>query len=413
MFHSTRTAGQLRARWTAAFGLALCLLATSGAARADAAPGLPAQGVYDNCAPEKSRDGCASRLRFLSAAGFTVVQNMGVGWQAANLPTTLGYANTAHANGIKVIWNLRPGMSDADLVTVVAALRLHPSTWGYYISDEPSRSDHNEVATFSAKIKRLDPTHQQLIMGCGNCYGGEGSVDFMADIDATLGTDIYPVWEQAPDQPIVAKKVKAAAEGLRRVTDRAGRQTVVALQAFRWGDSHFDSIATGIGQASRFPTRREIEDQRNAAIEGGHPDLILWFTLNQVIGWEPGQRPWYWQEPGDAATRWSNLVGGAFAPLPSEANKRPVARFTFRTRRTRPAPRTARSSPVRVTVDGRASYDPDGRIVRYRWYRSGRRSAVCSRQRCSLKLQRGRRQVLKLVVTDSNGGSASRVRRVS
>lgn len=403
----TRPAGHWLTRWTTAFGLALCLLATSGAARAEAAPQLPAQGVYDNCTPQKSADGCASRVQRLSAAGFTVVQNMGIVSQAANLPNILNYANTAHRYGVKVIWSVRPGISDVDLVAVVAALRVHPSTWGYYTSDEPGPSAHDELAAFSAKLKRLDPTHQQLIMGCGNCYGGEGSVDFMADIDATLGTDIYPVWEQAPDQPVVARKAAAAAAGLRKVADRAGRKTVVALQAFRWGDSHYDSIATGIGQASRFPTRREVEDQRNAAIAGGHPDLILWFTLNQVIGWEPGQRPWYWQEPADAAQRWSNLVKGAFAPLP---NKAPVARFTARTRRTKSTSRAARSAPVRVAVDGKGSFDPDGRIVRYRWHTSGRRAPLCSRQRCSLRLRRG--QVLKLVVTDSGGARASSVRQV-
>ncbi|MBA3299927.1 MAG: hypothetical protein H0U24_07635, partial [Thermoleophilaceae bacterium] len=172
----TRPAGHWLTRWTTAFGLALCLLATSGAARAEAAPQLPAQGVYDHCTPQKSADGCASRLQRLSAAGFTVVQNMGIVSQAANLPNILNYANLAHRYGVKVIWNVRPGISDADLIAVVAALRVHPSTWGYYTSDEPGPSAHDELAAFSAKLKSLDPTHQQLIMGCGNCYGGEGSV---------------------------------------------------------------------------------------------------------------------------------------------------------------------------------------------------------------------------------------------
>lgn len=394
--------------WASAV-LALCLLLPAALpARAEAAPKLPAQGVYDNCTPETSSDGCAARLQRLSAAGFEVVQNMGVASHVSNLTNILSYADTAHAHGVKVIWNLRPGLSDADLFSLVEALRSHPSTWGYYIFDEPTPADHDVVAAFAAKVKQLDPSHQRLIMGCGNCYGGEGSVNFMADIDATLGTDIYPVWEQAPDQPIVTRKVEAAAAGLRRVADRAGRQTVMALQAFRWGDSHFDSQATGIGQASRFPTRAEIEAQRDAAIKGGHPDLILWFTLNQVIGWEPGQRPWWWAEPVDPSGRWSNLVGGAFAELlPAEQaeNKRPVARFTLRTR---PVKRT-----VRVAANGKQSYDPDGRIVRYRWYTTGRRRAVCTKRRCALKLRPARRRTLKLVVTDHHGARSSQVRRIA
>ena len=379
--------------------LAVALLPASAAA----ASNLPAQGMYDTCIPQDSRDGCSSRLRLLASSGFKVVQPMGMASEVSNLANMLSYANNASAHGLKVIWNVRPGLSDGDLATLVTALRVHPSTWGYYISDEPSQADHDIVAAFNAKVQRLDPHHQRLIMGCGNCYGGEGSVNFMADIDATLGTDIYPVWEQAPDQPIVARKVRAAAEGLRRVADSRGRKTVVALQAFRWGDSHYDSQATGIGQASRFPTRREVEDQRNAAIEGGHPDLILWFTLNQTIGWEPGQRPWYWSEPSDKAARWANLSGGAFAPYPgTQANKRPVARFTVRTR---PAKRI-----VRLVMNGKKSYDPDGKIVRYRWYTTGRKKAVCAKRLCWVTLRGKSRRKLKLVVTDSRGARSSRVR---
>lgn len=309
MSRITRSGAFVYARGAVA-ALALFLPASLAAPAAAAAPpaGLPTQGVYDSCSPPKSPDRCVSRLRLLSEAGFEVVQRMGV-VQVADLPALLIYSNAAHALGMKVIWDLRPGMSDVSLAAVVAVLRLQPSTWGYYIFDEPKPADRDVVAAFAAKVKSLDPTHPRLVMGCGNCYGGEGSVSFLAGIDTALGSDVYPVWEQAPDQSIVTRRVEDVAGGLARVADAAGSQKVVALQAFRWGDSHYDSLATGIGQASRFPTRWEIEQQRNAAIAAGSPDLILWFTLNQVIGWEPGQRPWYWAEPSDPGVRWSNLTG--------------------------------------------------------------------------------------------------------
>jgi len=397
----------------------LCLaVAAAAPAGAHAAPTLPAQGVYDVCEPASSPDHCESRLRRIGDAGFSVVQNMRA--LGGDLSDVLAYADAAQRHGIRVIWSLnsaprgaglrdlmpslgeRCGCHDEDgmLAYLVGVLRSHPATWGYYVADEPKPADHDGVAAFAARLKALDPYHERLIMGCGLCWGGEKSVDFLGDIDATLGTDAYPVHEQAPDQPVVAKRVGDDAAGLQRVADRAGRKTVVALQAWRWGDSHYDSEATGIGAASRFPTRNEIEMQRNAAITNGRPELILWFTLNQVIGWEPGQRPWWWAEPADAGQRWANLVGGAFAPLP---NKRPVASFGLRARAGRRA--------VRVLLDARRSYDPDGRIVRYRWYRSGGRR-VCARRRCSVRLSRKRRQRVRLVVTDSDGARASRLRRV-
>ena len=404
-------------------GVAAALLCPAVVATAPAAaqpPALPPQGVYDMCTPAYSSDRCASRLQRIGDAGFRVVQNMSA-LRDADLPDIVAFADAAQAHGLKVIWSLNGGSGrsrlldsmplfaercdchdeDEMLARVIGVLRSLPATWGYYIADEPTPDNHAKVAAFAEQVKALDPDHERLIMGCGLCWGGERSVDFLADIDATLGTDAYPVHEQAPDHPVVAKRVGDDAAGLRRVADRAGRKTVVALQAWRWGDSYYDSQATGIGETSRFPTRREIEMQRNAAVRRGRPELILWFTLNQVIGWEPGQRPWWWAEPTDPEQRWANLVDGAFAPL---ADNRPVARFKLRARRGRGA--------MRLMLDASDSYAPDGQIVRYRWYRSGRPSA-CRRRRCALRLPRRRADRIKLVVTASDGARASRVRRVS
>ena len=393
-----------RAPWARTLSVLVCLLAAAVLpARAEAAPKLPTQGMYDTCHPTTSPDRCASRLSRLSNAGFKVVMKMGAPSEA-DLPFVIQYADVAHRLGMKVMWQLRDGASDTTLAKLVSPLRAHPATWGYYIFDEPTPEQGPRVAAFAARVKALDPAHPRLVMGCGGCRGGEASVSFLAGIDIALGTDIYPVAEQAPDQPVVARRVRAAAAGLRKVA--GARQTVMALQSWRWGDSHYDSQHSGIGPASRFPTRREIEDQRNAAIEGGNPDLILWFTLNQTIGWEPGQRPWWWAEPSDPGVRWSNLVRGAFAPLPTEGgakNKRPVARFTVRTR-------GAKRRVLRVIMNGKRSYDPDGRIARYRWYASGRRKSVCARQRCWMTLRGGRARKLKLVVTDRHGARSSKVR---
>jgi hypothetical protein len=400
----------------------ICVVAAISPASAAAAPQLPAQGVYDWCNPSKSPDHCESRLHRLAGAGFEVVQNMSA-LAGGDLSDIRAFADAAQRNGIRVIWSLNSGAGPGSLLGslpavaaacgctteqqmltyMVGVLRSYPSTWGYYIADEPKPEDHDRIAAFAERVKRLDSGHQRLIMGCGLCWGGEKSVSFLADIDAALGTDAYPVHEQGPDDPVVARRVADDAAGLQRVADRTGRKTVMALQAWRWGDSHYDSQATGIGAGSRFPTRREIQMQRDAAISHGRPELILWFVLNQVIGWEPGQRPWWWAQPPDPAQRWANLVGGAFAPVPGRANRPPVARFTLRRSRVR---------RKRILVDGRRSYDPDGRIVRYRWYvrRRGRTRRVCSRPRCALTVRRSGRQRVKLVVTDSSGARSSGTR---
>jgi hypothetical protein len=379
--------------------------------------------MYDSCEVATSPDGCASRLQRMAGAGFKVVQNMRLFGGGVTDQAVLGFADAAQAAGVKVIWPLNALHDDqARIDHVIPLVRHHPATWGYYVADEPSPQAHDAVATLSNHVKALDPEHPRIVMGCGLCYGGEQSVSFLSDIDATLGTDVYPVREQRPDLPVVGQAVGDAAAGLRRVADRAGRKTVIALQAWNWGDSYYDAQTVGLlPSKTRFPTRAEIQAQRDAAIEQGHPDLILWYTLSQVIGTEPGQALWYWTTPSDPAQRWSNLVGGAFAgrgdasagdtptgaaPATSAVKRSgPRARFKIR------ATRSGRA--MRVTLDARRSAAGSGRIVRYRWYRvsetgrSARARPLCVARRCSLRLARARKLTVELVVSNSAGRAAT------
>ena len=394
------------------------VLATCGVAGPAAAgtPTLPPQGVYDGCAPARSADGCASRLRRIGQAGFRVVVNGGV-FEQTSEERLVAYAQTAAAAGVQVIWPLHafgsgggPGADDllgahpllaarcgcrdnqGLLAYLVGILRRQPNTWGYYLYDEPKRDQHDQLAAWVAQVKALDPDHERMIMGCGICYGGDptgANIAFLADLDVALGTDAYPVREGGPDPRAAYSGVAQNAGSLARVA-RPGQRRVVALQAWRWGDSDIDVKLAGLDpRRTRFPSREEIQAQRDAAVTAGRPDLILWFNLNQVIGWEPGQRPPYWAEPPDAAQRWDNLISGAFAPLP---NDRPVARLRLRTRGRVEVGR-------RVVADARASRDPDGRIVRYRWTLDGRPLA-CRMRSCAFRARRSGLRRLTLTVVD-------------
>ena len=87
----------------------------------------------------------------------------------------------------------------------------------------------------------------------------------------------------------------------------------MALQAWRYGDSHLDSEGLEGAASTRFPTSEEITAKPDAAIGAANPGLILWFTLWDVIGWGGNQRWWYWEIPSDPDQRRGNLVQGAFA----------------------------------------------------------------------------------------------------
>ena len=416
---------------------AACLLGLLGSpgatpAATAAAPPLPPQGVYESCAPAGSPDGCASRLQRIGQAGFKVVVN-GSLLNGTSAQQIVAYADTAQAAGLQVIWPLHSvAFSDADphgrnlldgnpalsatcgcsdnqglLAYVIALADSRPNTWGYYLADEPMPAAHASLQSFGDRVKALDPSHPRLVMGCGICYGGDPNgtnISFLSDLDVVIGSDDYPVRGPAQDPERAYEDVAQNARSLQRVTSATGRGGVIALQSWRWGDSAIDAEAAALDPAqTHFPTQPEIQAQRDAAIRYAHPGLILWFTLHDVIGWEPGQRPSYWAEPSDPAQRWSNLVGGAFAPQP---NERPVSRFSVRVAR-----RPARVGS-RVVVDGGRSYDPDGRIVHYRWTLNGHRLPRCHGLRCSFRARRAGTARIGLAVVDDRAQAATAMRRL-
>jgi hypothetical protein len=412
--------------------VAACALACTSVA--SAAPALPTQGVYEWCDTSSTPDACARRLQWIGMAGFRAVDNGSV-FDNLTEQAVRDYAQAASAAGVRVIWPLNAlqfqyadpnganllgayrdlaahcGCSDNQglLAYLIGVLRSLPSTWGYYVADEPQPGDHDQLAAFVSRIAAVDPDHPRLIMGCGICAGGpDANVAWLADLDIALGSDAYPVYG-GPPNPIGAYfGVKQNVAGLDRAAGGRGRRQVVALQAWRVGDSALDSQSAGLdaaaAAATRFPTREEIEAQRNAAIENSHPDLILWFTLTQVIGWEPGQNHTGWSDPPDPAQRTASLIGGAFAPLPgaraASARRRPLARFTIR-----------RGSRSRFVADGGRSQARGGRIVRYVWTLNGRRVARGGSRRIVFHVGRGRVQRLVLTVTDDRGASAAAQRR--
>src|SRR5215208_5069476 len=155
--------------------LFLALVVAAPASAAETAPRMPAQGVYDWCSPAESSDHCASRLRLIAEAGFEVVQNMS--GLDGKLSDVRAFADAAEANGVSVIWSLQHGAEPTNflgsevtagcgcttaeeaLAYLIGALRSYPSTWGYYVADEPTPVDHDKVVDHAAWLKALDPQH--------------------------------------------------------------------------------------------------------------------------------------------------------------------------------------------------------------------------------------------------------------
>jgi len=328
-----------------------CAIAVSAAVPAASQAALPPQGVYEACYPGMDADGCAARVQKLGSAGFRLVVNY---WmlRASSSADVVRYVDAAHASGVQVIWSLNDWSSQdpngnstlsqyprlaADcgctnnqglLDYIVGLAKTQPGTWGYYLSDEPDPSRQAEVTAFAAHVKSLDPGHPRLIVACGVCAGGDPTGSRAAPfsgLDAVLGTDIYPVTTQGPDVAFARNQVTAGMHGLQGVADAAGRDSAVVLQAFSWGFSSWDAGVCGSSPANcRFPTGAELAAQRDAALAGGRPRMILWYALFDVLGALPSQRPSDWTPPTDPDGRWRDLVAAAFAPEPG-SDPSPVA----------------------------------------------------------------------------------------
>jgi hypothetical protein len=307
-----------------ALGLALASLAVGLIASADAravaansksasAP-LPLQGVYEYCAPAHSADGCVSRLRQIAAGGFRVVLNYQV--LAANRSQLEHYMRVAQSLDVKLIWPMQdtPWWGSGSLTDLYPALagscgcsdnqafaryliglvRNAPATWGYYLSDEQPPEDAALVATFSQRLRALDPHHPRLAVAVGdnNIASLLGPYSAAADV---LGADSYPV---GAGQPI--SRVGAIATKVAKVAHSSSRQSAMVLQSFNWAG--YPNVMPGA--KSQWPTRAQMRQMRDLAIQAAHPSLILWYSYFDI------------QKSADAGRVWSDLVWAAFGTEP-------------------------------------------------------------------------------------------------
>jgi hypothetical protein len=418
---------------------ALLLAVGAAGAQADA---LPAQGLYDTCEPASSPDGCAGRVQRIGQAGFRVVTNGSV-FGPASAAQLLAYADAARAAGVQVIWPLHAlasegtdptgknmlakapalaatcGCSDNQgmLAYVISLVRGLPNTWGYYMADEPTSDKHDRLRGFVDQVKALDPDHPRLLMVCGVC--GHDPAGW-SDLDIAVGSDAYPVLDKPPNAQAAYDWVTQNGKRLQDGAPGPDRQRVMALQAWRYGDSHYDSEGLEGAANTRFPTSEEITAQRDAAIDAAKPSLILWFTLWDVVGWDGNQRPWYWDSPSDPDQRWANLVQGAFAPHGAYAGSapppsagipppvapasKPLPRYTVRV--AHPPARVGK----RVLLKAHASPDTRGTGLRYAWTLDGRRLKGCAARRCAFRARRSGAHRIALVVDDGGRRAAAHKR---
>src|SRR2546428_1202991 len=172
------------------------------------------QGLYESCPPSRGQT-CLDRLKQMASGGFTLVVNYDQ--MHANASQEIAYADQANVFGMKVIWNFSQhawwdGTNLLSYFPAIAAtckcsdntgftkyfvnlVKNLPGTWGYYVGDEISPSDHAAAQALSDLVHRIDPRHPRLFVSCSQCDHGErlkppyvASLIPMADMADVVGT---------------------------------------------------------------------------------------------------------------------------------------------------------------------------------------------------------------------------------
>lgn len=283
-----------------------CLICPAAAAAAQPIP----QGVFEDCAGDDGIARCVSRLRTIGAGGFTLVIDYSQFYGSA--ADQIAYARAAAVAHVRIIWNFsEPAFYDGTdlrrhfpslartcacasnagfIAYAVDLVRELPATWGYFVGDEPPPGRARDVRALSARIHALDPHHPRLLVAVGDPDPAiaERAVAPFAATAEYLAADYYPVGaHEAPSA------VRAAAANVAAFARRSRAHWAFVLQAFDWGQyPDQTSVCTPLPQCARFPTSAEMRTMRRAAIDGGRPALLLWYSFFDIMRSNDPRRHW-------------------------------------------------------------------------------------------------------------------------
>lgn len=307
--------------------LAIALLAALRLAPQPAsvvAAGPVVQGIYD-FAPITAGD-YQRRLADIADAGFKVVLNYSVlaGFDPSGFGTLqdiIDYADAAQAKGLQVIWSLkdeqwrdgtdrvvsfgvlarhlRANTSEEVVSKLIAVLKGHAATWGYYVADEAEDDEASRVEALVEIIRSVDRDHPTLTIHTSNQFRF-GKMQAFAAAANWMGIDDYPVgrtcepWEKA-----LANHSQRIREAFAWVKGQ-NKPFVVVLQAHDF--NLYPDLDQQWIQCPRWPSEGEMRDMRQAALTQSQPSLILWYSYFDVI-----------KHP-DHTVQWQALIRAAFPP---------------------------------------------------------------------------------------------------
>jgi hypothetical protein len=283
----------------------------------------PEYGMFEGCAPRNAS--CLTHLTTIRQGGFTSVVNYSI---FMGTPDDIrAYADLATQLHMRLIIsfadpNLRNGTPNAlagqypetwqacqcttrqafirFLVTLVKGLPAQ-SIWGYYLADEPARSDLSAVVDLSNTIHQLDSHRPRLLV-----VNSDDTLGLFAQssLVSMIARDYYPIGRSS-DRGSSIQSVASVAHKLQDVATNAGLQSAIVLQAFSLAqravnpDDPYTQIC-GQTQQCTFPTTGEMRQMRDLALHSASVSLVLWYSYPYLIpprADDPVQR---WQAVVDA-----------------------------------------------------------------------------------------------------------------
>ncbi|MBV9228410.1 MAG: hypothetical protein JOZ18_03780 [Chloroflexi bacterium] len=262
-------------------------------------------GIYESCSPKDEAASCFSHLDTMAAAGFKLVLNYVELYGDANFQKA--YLDHAQSVGMKVILPFKdptfysggslrakfPALAQTCncsnntgfMQYVVNLVKNHPALWGYYVGDEVSPGNHDNLKSELADVvHRLDPKHPRLFIdSAGNSTAvWRGNSPFYDTADV-IGSDFYPVREGLNNYPTIDETARVAS-GTQMYADAHGESAAIVLQAF----SRSQYGVSG----DPYPTADQMQTMLSQTLANAHPRVILWYSYYDTMSFDNGTQNW-------------------------------------------------------------------------------------------------------------------------
>jgi hypothetical protein len=307
---------------------------------------VPPQGIWDYCDVALDASSCEQRVTTAASIGFSLIVAPFPNYS----PSLAGFLQTLKTNKVRALWEitdpawwgyngrarwgynpnastlllLHPDWANACgcqtngalLAFIVRTLTANGTTYGWYIADDSEvNSPAYSLAQFVQGVGQFSATLHSLAPATVTLNGSDGGAEFqstygVADLTAE---EVYPIADQTPSPATLSNVADLTSSAVQVVEQGSGTgPTAFILQAF-------DQSDWNLLKGDRYPSAAEMLTMRNTVLKRSNPSFLLWYNLDDTIGW-PTHRPGWWsgpKPPTDTSARIAALKAAVQAPFPS------------------------------------------------------------------------------------------------